>query len=422
MLALLGAGCSVPPPHPEVDARFAAGDFAVAPTPVWTLDTAVLGTATHSRAFALPEIPGEDMPMLAGLADGDYSKNPKGLRVLALDPSSGERLWLRDVGPVRQCAEEIDDTVLACYGDHRVVYLDVTDGRILGDISTDENVYHVRAANGVGYVSTRSEDMLVSRIRSGTYTELDTHWSATFDSPVPGRPASPAVFPDKNIVDVYSSGAHHIIDIDTGAPRFAFFGENPLPLRNDLYVNVSRAGDGALVEVILDGTGKVVTVVPVATLGLSPRPWANLGDDDVPLFLGDGAYDPISGAELWRNPATVEGTGGLDSAVLAAVGDTVIVRSSETRTFSGIDLRTGLTRWTTPWQDAYWARAGAIDGEHYVFGDYTGMHAIRASDGAMMWSVLWPEGVDPREMSVSETAGVLTVSSRFGSTVWAPSR
>jgi hypothetical protein len=57
-----------------------------------------------------------------------------------------------------------------------------------------------------------------------------------------------------------------------------------------------------------------------------------------------------------------------------------------------------------------------------VFGDYTGMHAIRASDGTMMWSVPWPAGADPREMSVAKVAGVLTVSDRNGSTVWAPTR
>ncbi|WP_338886286.1 PQQ-binding-like beta-propeller repeat protein [Rhodococcus sovatensis] len=427
VVAGLIAGCTAEESPPRssgdvVDARFGAGDFATAPTPAWRLDPAARGTVTHARGFALPMIPGDAAPMLVGLADGDYTQNPIGLRVLALDPSSGERLWLRDIGPVRQCAEEIDDTVLACYGDHRVVYLDITDGRILGDIATDFYVYHVRAAAGVGYVSARSEDMLLSTIHRGTLTDLDAHWHASFPSPVPGQPASPAAFPDRGIVDVYSSGTHQIIDIDSGEPRFTFAGENPLPLGNELYANVTRNPDGSLREVILDGMGQIRTEVPVATFGLSPQPWANIGEEDLPLFLGDGAYDPNSGAELWRNPATLENNGGANSAVLAVVGRTVIVRSSETRTFSGIDLESGRTTWTTPWPDAYWARAGTTDGEHYVFGDYTGMHAIRASDGTMMWSVPWPAGADPREMSVAKVAGVLTVSDRNGSTVWAPTR
>ncbi|WP_141136598.1 PQQ-binding-like beta-propeller repeat protein [Rhodococcoides kyotonense] len=422
-VVLFATGCATQSPdEPVVDARFGTGDFAVAPVPAWTVDAAALGTVTHSVPFSLPQVPNADAPMLLGLTDGDYSQNPRGLRVLALDPSSGERSWLRDVGPVRQCAEQIDDTILACYGDHRVVYVDVTDGRIVGDIATDFYVYHVRAAGGVGYVSGRSDDMLTSTIHSGTLEDLDARWSASYPSPVPGQPASPAVFPDKGIADVYSSGARQIIDIDTGEPRFVFTGENPLPLGNDLFVTVTRAPDGALREAILDGVGQERTEVPVATVGLSPLPWANLYDSELPRFLGDGAYDAYTGVELWRNPATLENNGGINSAVLAVVGDTVVVRSSETRTFSGIDLGTGRTTWTTPWQDAYWARAGTSDGEHYVFGDYTGMHAIRASDGVMMWSIPWPEGVDPREVSVSETAGVLTVSDRFGSTVWAPSR
>ncbi|MDJ0392241.1 hypothetical protein QMK17_02705 [Rhodococcus sp. G-MC3] len=304
-LAFLAVGCSSsPPPDPPVDARFGTGDFALAPMPAWSLDAAALGTVTHGLQFSLPSIPGDDAPMLVGLGDGDYSKNPRGLRVMALDPNSGERLWLRDIGPIRQCAEEIDDHVLACYGDHRVVYIDVADGRILGDISTDFYVYHVRAANGVGYVSGRSEDMLVSDVYSGSFTELDTHWHKTFDSPTPGQPASPAVLPDRDIVDVYSAGAHLIADIFTGDPRFRFAGENPLPLGNDLYVNVTRSPEGSLTEEVLDGTGKTLTVVAVPTSGLSPVPWPNLGDDDLPKFLGDGAYDPRTGAELWRNPDT----------------------------------------------------------------------------------------------------------------------
>lgn len=423
VVAVVAAGCAGPQAEPALDARFGPGDFAVAPTPAWSLDPVALGTPTHRTPFVLPEVPGGEGPMLVGLSDGDYSQNPRSLRVLALDPGTGKRLWLRDIGPVRQCAEEIDDTVLACYGDHRVVYVDVVDGRILGDISTDFYVYHVRAAAGVGYVSGRSEDMLVSTIHSGTFTELDEHWNATYPSPVAGQPASPAVFPDLGIADVYSSGAHQIIDIDTGEPRFRYAGVNPLALGNDLFANVTQAPDGTLREVILDGQGQIRTEVPVATFGLAPEPWANMGaSDDLPKFLGDGAYDARTGAELWRNPATLENNGGINSAVLAVVGNTVVVRSSETRTFSGIDLRTGLTTWTTPWPDAYWARAGTTDGEHYIFGDYTGMHALRASDGVMMWSIPWPVGVDPREMSVAENAGLLTVSGRTGSTVWSPTR
>jgi hypothetical protein len=57
--------------------------------------------------------------------------------------------------------------------------------------------------------------------------------------------------------------------------------------------------------------------------------------------------------------------------------------------------------WQTPWQDAYWVRSGATDGDHFVFSDYTGMHSIRARDGKMMWSVPLPPEVDPRGVVVS---------------------
>ena len=65
-------------------------------------------------------------------------------------------------------------------------------------------------------------------------------------------------------------------------------------------------------------------------------------------------------------------TAGTGSAIAAVVGKTILVTSPETRTISGLDIESGRQLWQTPWQDAYWVRSGATDGDHFVFSDYTG--------------------------------------------------
>ncbi|EQM34344.1 hypothetical protein N601_07380 [Rhodococcus erythropolis DN1] len=70
------------------------------------------------------------------------------------------------------------------------------------------------------------------------------------------------------------------------------------------------------------------------------------------------------------------------------------------------------------WQDAYWVRSGVTDGDHFVFSDYTGMHAIRARDGKMMWSVPLPPEVDPRGVVVSNAGKNVSFSWQNHFTVW----
>ncbi|MCZ4520671.1 PQQ-binding-like beta-propeller repeat protein [Rhodococcus ruber] len=406
---------------PARDLRIASGGLASRPSSVWTVDTANVGDSEHRSAFYLPSVPGDDAPILVGAATGGYGVGDVGVVVAALDPSSATQLWRADLGVVRQCAETIDDVVLACYGDDRVVYLDVTNGSILGDLDPDPDfpVYHVRVAAGVAYVSTRSADMFSARLWSGTFTDPGRYWRRDAATPVLGVPVSPAVLPDIGVATLYAQGTYSILDIDSGADRFTFSGESLMALRHDLFLQSIRNADGSRTERLLDGVGSVRTTIEVPTYGHSFDYPVSKRDNEIPLFLGDGAYDSETARELWRNPHMLEyEVSGAITAVLAVVGNTVIVGSSTDRTLSGIDLETGVTRWVTPWQDAYWAKAGATDGEHYVFGDYTGMHGIRASDGVVLWSVPWPDGTDPRVVSVAETAGVLSISGPDGVTLW----
>ena len=90
--------------------------------------------------------------------------------------------------------------------------------------------------------------------------------------------------------------------------------------------------------------------IPIPSYSSSSYP--SKSSTGLPMFLGDGAYDPNSGDELWRSSQIVNtATAGTGSAIAAVVGKTILVTSPETRTISGLDIESGRQLWQTPWQD-----------------------------------------------------------------------
>ncbi|WP_446916871.1 outer membrane protein assembly factor BamB family protein, partial [Klebsiella pneumoniae] len=76
-----------------------------------------------------------------------------------------------------------------------------------------------------------------------------------------------------------------------------------------------------------------------------------------PAILGDGAFDPQTGALLWRDPSLDWGTavGGIATAV---VGGVVVAGSAAEGVLIGLDARSGERIWTTAWRDTFSVRTG----------------------------------------------------------------
>ncbi|WFR72194.1 PQQ-binding-like beta-propeller repeat protein [Prescottella defluvii] len=411
-----------------------------APIPAWTLDVARLSDNTGDVLLAMPQtlsayygygglsdagnllIAATAYPLPA--AEGQSGRPVGSVTLVGIDPADGSAKWRTRVGNVSQCGQETGQPVIACWENRRIAFVDVASGALLSEIGTDFDLNGVQVDGDTVYVSGSVSDggSAKSVLTSGTVTDVTANFRRTFD--VRGDVAWVHAVPATGTIIAQERGTgdpqylYKVFDLDTGAERFAFGGDSLQAVGDGLFLTSTGSRSGTVgTQNLLAADGSVIRAVPIPAYG--SRAYPSAPSHPSPLFLGDGAYDPASGEERWRNPQLVaDGSGGRTSAVGAVVGDIVVVTSAETRTITGLDLTTGRQVWQTPWQDAYWVRPGATDGRYVVFSDYTGTHSIRASDGKIMWSVPLPEGADPREVVVSDAAGTLMVSWRDHFTFW----
>ncbi|WP_245672592.1 outer membrane protein assembly factor BamB family protein [Nocardia anaemiae] len=96
-------------------------------------------------------------------------------------------------------------------------------------------------------------------------------------------------------------------------------------------------------------------------------------------------------------------------AVLAVVGNTVIVRSVDGSQLAGLDLTDGHRIWQqpTPFSNAsrYSRNDGITDASHLILTDGTTVHAINAGDGSTAWSMPLPPSGRPNFRSAVKAMG-----------------
>ncbi|MFD4183485.1 PQQ-binding-like beta-propeller repeat protein [Rhodococcus sp. NPDC058514] len=361
------------------------------------------------------------------LADnGDQaSGRPVGaVTLVGVNPADGSAAWKTRIGNVSQCSQQVEAVVLSCWAGRRVLFVDTASGKLLSEMGTDFDVNGAQVVDDTVYVSGTEVDRDAGRpvLTSGTVTDISANFRRTFEAEgeYPSVYAVPAT--DSVIATARGNGdpqyVYTVYDLATGTKRFTFGGDSLQPVGDGMFL-ASRGGRSGTVgtQDLLAADGALIRAVPIPAYSAASYP--SKPSVPAPLFLGDGAYDPATGAERWRSPALVKDeSAGRDTALAAVVGRAALVTSPQTRTITGLDLESGRELWQTPWQDAYWIRDGLTDGEHFVFGDYTGIHSIRARDGKIMWSLPLPDGADPRHVRVSSAGGSLMVSVRDQFTFW----
>ncbi|MGW0043648.1 outer membrane protein assembly factor BamB family protein [Rhodococcus sp. NPDC003348] len=362
------------------------------------------GILIAATAYPLPEVAGQ-------------SGRPVGaITLVGVRPADGSPAWKTRVGDVSQCTQKVEAPVIACWERRRIAFVDTTSGTLLAELGTDFDLNGAQVVGDTVYVSGSVTDGASAKpvLTSGTVTNLTANFRRTFDDL--GENASVYAVPATGAIITQERGpgdpqyVYTVFDLASGAERFTFAGDSLQPVGDGLYLAARGARSGSVgTQDLLAADGSLVRAVPIPAY--SPQMYPSKPSVTPPMFLGDGAYDPATGDELWRSSALVkEESAGRDTALAAVVGGTAVVTSPVSKTITGLDLASGDQLWQTPWEDAYWIRGGATDGEYFVFGDYTGTHSIRASDGTIMWSLPLPDGVDPRQVHVSGAAGSLMVS------------
>ncbi len=357
---------------------------------------------------------------LASGSDVDEGRRVESVTLVGFHRVDGSVQWERSIGRVRQCSDSVESGVIACWNDDRVLFVDTVDGRLLSELSPKMANVDVVMAGDRAYVT-------------GIKSQGGRHHLVVSAGP-PSAPGStytrsvPVAGPLSGIVDVLPSGEVVVVtnledaamyrfsvhDFDSGRAGFSLDSTHLLVVGDGLFLNSPVMVDGGSRQQILDEQGTVVSTAAVPAYTHSGM--AEATSEQPPVLMADGAYDPETGRLLWPDPLLLRRDN--SGAVQAMAGRTVIVAAQETGDLIGFDSATGEQRWRTRWKDAYWVYGGMTDGRHYVFSDYTGFHALRITDGAVVWSKPLPEGADPRRTTILNAGGNILITANATISMW----
>jgi outer membrane protein assembly factor BamB len=406
--------------------------LGVQPSVLWTLDTRAVASEPGQVLLSLPQLyPGPlggklvDTPTHLVAAVGRSPDTgggivPTEVTLVGVDRTTGRPSWRRPVGVAAACATDSPAVTIACWAPDHLVVVDTSTGRVRGEARPDFAVAGARIVGGSVYMfGTRGNGpSALPVLASGT---VDAPVSRSVRS-IPGAGVGAQVVevdPRRNAVitaattdsgvDVRST----VFTLDSLARRWTFDG-NVETIGADLFRAESLT---RRTEALVDGDGRTVVTQRLSLAGgsLSPRV---LDAPFVPVVMGDGAFDPRTGALLWRDPSLDWGTG-VGGRATAVVGNVVVAGSAAEGVLIGLDARTGRRNWTTPWRDTFSLRTGTTDGRFFVFGDSGGMASVDTVTGRIRWVVDSPgTDVEQRFTNVSGSAGDIVRETRDSVSVW----
>lgn len=367
--------------------------FPTQPTPAWTVSPRDLGGDPDDKFFN-PLSPsamrgstgfldaGETLVTLMGspMPDAEFT-------LIGLDSSTGERRWSRSATGLH-CPMVVADGALPCLRtsggrNEGVDFIDVDTGQSRGSFtpaftiddatSNGSTIFFTGTANGARYYT------------SGTVESPTAHWSSGPIEPTLcpyGSDAAGFTYDQGKLLHIGGTSSW-FVDATTGTLVDSDAFRSGLSL-GDGYAKEScshvtapnRSADTSTVTVV-DRSGSTVFEKAGPLRGPSP---VVTNRTSLPVFIGDTAYDPETGAVLWESSAIApEG----HFARLTVVGDRLLVNDSES--LISIDLDDGSTLWSVPTAER--AQLGPTDGERILVADDAGVGAYNLIDGALEWFV-----------------------------------
>ncbi|WP_433734301.1 PQQ-binding-like beta-propeller repeat protein [Nocardia sp. CA-129566] len=392
-----------------------------APTPRWTVRAADLSTDPGAVLLSAPHslnvYYGNGTPIDAGTtivaatavpdsAGGGVGQPVSAVRLHGIDPDTGKPHWTIDVGAIASCAEQVFQGLLSCWDTHRVLIVDSATGTVLTDHITDFEVEQVDARDGVVTVAGRTADWQTAVFTRGTVSDIAASWRKTFPTVVPGEPVTPVI----SAPDYFRYGRYgniRVYDLRTGEPLFT--GPVGYVFDGGMIASqvIDRSGTAGKVA-LLGRDGHRITEVANASFMLEWYPVATASP--LPILTGESAYERTTGRVLWTNPEIgIDGTSGRMDAIEGVVRDTVIIRSLDGTTLSGLDLTDGHRIWQrpSPFEHAtkFTSYDGITDATHLILTDGVTVQAIDGVDGTPVWSMLLPPSGDPRVHSQVRAMG-----------------
>ncbi|MFD6157041.1 PQQ-binding-like beta-propeller repeat protein [Nocardia sp. NPDC060256] len=333
--------------------------------------------------------------VVATSSGGRWLQDPK---MVGIDATTGAVRWQAPADDLAGCARTPVDGRLVCFTRQSaaVIGYDLASGKVTRT-STDWNVFALATTADRVYVAEGDVESDDVRVHSGTLADLDANWSRPFAMGTGWDDIDPDVLDVSHGQGLLTLGVQVAgFDLATGEPTWTSnLGGCSRTTATSTALVVRTDSDCAAHHItgstVLDRTGQVL-----ATSNNEAAHYLSLDqptDDSIPVLLADGAHDRRTGNLVWTSPDLItklrntnsdNGNATIGTAI-AIVGDTAILRDSDARTMTGLDMRTGRRLWQIQTD-----RSGTInawDGNVVIQSDFTGLWATDPKSGTTTWEI-----------------------------------
>lgn len=333
-------------------------------------------------------VSGDTLVTIAGIPTAGMDlKDPVMIGVNATD---GTVLWQAPAHDLVQCSETPLGGRIYCYALNTregwsLVTYDIESGASVRRKSP-EAIFGLTTTSDTLYIAEGSPEENDVRVHSGTFDDVSANWTHAFD--IGGsyeelygdvltvtngvglvRTGNElAQFDTESGTQVWSSSDDCVYDATLIAGGVVAQSNTDCETYNGVTEQLLRDADGTVL-VTTDGNAVQNPIVETS------------GGADVPVLLGDSAFDPETGQQLWTNPDLVESAQG---AVSAIAGGVVYVRDPSNDGESGIDVRTGKQLWHNDTAQMFTPTAG--HGTVIVGTDGIALTALDVRTGKVAWT------------------------------------
>ncbi|MGW5321787.1 outer membrane protein assembly factor BamB family protein [Rhodococcus pyridinivorans] len=309
------------------------------------------------------------------------SGNERQTHLAAVEPEDGSVRWTVPIDGEATCATQAVDGMVPCVLSHGtgrgdVAFFRLSDGSI--EITHEVgNVSMVEVVDGTVY-TIGSPGPSDESLTKGTPRNLSETWQAFAEDNTEctssGDGRDFRIGPDIVAFDQVGGVA---VEQDTGAQIGAGL-RNVTSLPGQGYVGTEcTIGDG-LFESTMVYTNSSGTEVFRVREEFAADPWLALPDPARPIVSNKGAYDPETGATLWKLDDE-------ESFLRSIIGEVVL--GSDDGAAAGYDIMTGAQLWRAPFENVGGFRRSVSDGERLlVLTEDQDIVSVHLATGDVEWS------------------------------------
>ncbi|MFD4268464.1 PQQ-binding-like beta-propeller repeat protein [Rhodococcus sp. NPDC058481] len=390
--------------EPETEA--AAGESAApttatasgdAPEVAWTLDAA----ETFGRSFAAFRDPrfgsefdssepgfvdvGDTLITLIGLPDPRGYSLDRSIMV-GVDAADGSERWRTPADNLGGCAAEPVNEKVICYsngadGRSAIVSVDVDSGAVTRTES-DWMILALSASGDRIFVAEGNPEDDDVEVHAGTPEDPDAFWTTRFDVGAAWEDAFGQMLKTEHGVGVLELGGDVVgFDLESGRQTWTrgteeCAGSAHITRPGLVAMTHTDCGQGRVVGAeVVDARGRVIARGDGES---SVQFELDEPSADVPLIVGDAAYDRASGERRWTSGELRDGV------VTAVAGDVVLVQSSETGQVVGLDADTGEALWRQE-RDGDFGTPAVLDGRSVIAVGADSLSATDLRSGEREW-------------------------------------